>query len=516
MKQVLFIAAENDALRNAKVGGVADVVRDLPAALAALGWGVTVAIPSYGLLHTAKGAKRIQTLAVQYRGAVEKVDVWEVPGTYDAVTNIVFDHPLFAANGVGRIYFGDDAERPFATDANKFALLSAAAATWVEISKQKPDVVHLHDWHAAFYCLLREYSNDYPSLKNVRTVFTIHNLSYQGIRPFVGDDSSLEAWFPDLDYDRDMIADPKYGNCLNPMLAAIRLADSVSTVSPSYAREICKPSDPDTGFVGGEGLEAVLGEAADDGRLSGVINGCYYDVQTRAVTWPDMLSAMRKQVAAWRQQQPQTSAHDYADKTLDSLTNKRPSTVLLSIGRLVSQKATLLVAPSNSGTSALQQIIDALDDDALLIVLGSGESIYEAALADMAAKTNKLLYLQGYSETLADPLYALADLFLMPSSFEPCGISQMLAMRASLPCVVHSVGGLKDTIADGETGFGFTGNSLSDQSEAFVATTLKAIALRKDKPGRYQKIRDAAGAQRFDWSDSARQTIAKLYGHDNG
>ena len=97
MKQVLFIAAENDALKNAKVGGVADVVRDLPAALESLGWSVTVAIPAYGLLHKAKRAKQIQTMDVQYRGVAERVDVWEVPGCYDTVTNLVFDHALFAA-----------------------------------------------------------------------------------------------------------------------------------------------------------------------------------------------------------------------------------------------------------------------------------------------------------------------------------------------------------------------------------------------------------------------------------
>jgi starch synthase len=515
LKQVLFIAAENDALRSAKVGGVADVVRDLPAALAALNWDVTVIIPSYGLLHTAKGATRTETISVRYRGFVEDVDVWEVPGKYDTVRNLVLDHPLFGANGAGQIYSGDDAMRPFATDANKFALLCAAAATWVETSKRKPDVVHLHDWHAAFYCLLREYSDDHPSLKSIRTVFTIHNLSYQGTRPFADDDSSLDAWFPQLNYEREMIADPVYQDCVNPMLAGIRLADSVSTVSPTYAREICSPSDPDAGFVGGEGLETVLSETADDGRLCGVVNGCYYDVPTRVLKWPDMLAAMQDQVSTWLQQQPHLEAHRIANRTLKSLKNKRPATILLSIGRLVSQKATLFVAATGTGTPALRQIIDSIDDDALLVVLGSGESEYEAVLAEMAAETDKLLYLQGYSESLADPLYALADLFLMPSSFEPCGISQMLAMRASLPCVVHSVGGLKDTVADGETGFGFTGNSLGEQSEAFVATTLKAVALRQEHPGRYQRIREAAGAQRFEWADSAKQTIAKLYAYDN-
>lgn len=515
MKQVLFVAAENDALRNAKVGGVADVVRDLPAALAELGWGVTVVIPAYGLLHTVSGAKHVDSISVRFRGELQNVDVWEVPGTFPNVRNLVLDHPLFGANGAGQIYFADDADRPFATDANKFALLSAAAATFVENAEDKPDVVHLHDWHAAFYCLLREYSPDHSSLKAVRTVFTIHNLSYQGVRPFSGDESSLASWFPELDFDARRIADPVYDDCVNPMLAAVRLADAVSTVSPTYAKEICRASDPDTGFIGGEGLEEILQEAANDGRLHGVLNGCYYDAPSPTVNWRELLTEMRKQVAGWREKQPDEAAHAIAAKTLKSLDDRKPSTVLLSIGRLVSQKATLFVSSSTSGQPALIEIIDSLDNDALLIVLGSGERKYELALRDMAARSERMLYLQGYAESLADSLYSVADLFLMPSSFEPCGISQLLAMKASLPCVVHSVGGLKDTVIDGETGFCFFGNGLTEQADAFVSTTINATALRKSRPGKFQRIRDAASDQRFSWASSARRTIECLYEHHN-
>jgi len=298
-------------------------------------------------------------------------------------------------------------------------------------------------------------------------------------------------------------------------LVGIRLADSISTVSPTYATEICKPSDPATGFIGGERLEGALSKADEKGLLSGVINGCYYDVLTPSVNWPDLLTAMQAQVTAWQKKKPELHAHQVASRTLSLLTDTKPSTILLSIGRLVAQKATLFFAATDGSTTALQQIVDGLDDDTLLIVLGSGEADLEAAMTDLAASSSKLLFLQGYSTTLADPLYALADLFLMPSSFEPCGISQMLAMRASVPCVVHSVGGLKDTVMDGETGFGFTGDNLSAQAAAFVAATLDAMALRDKKPGRFQRIRDAAGAQRFAWSDSARQTITRLYGGDS-
>lgn len=511
MKHVLFVAAENDALPNAKVGGVADVVRDLPAALADRGWDVTVMIPAYGVLHTAGGAKRVGSVSARFRGELQDVGVWEVPGSFPSVRNLVLDHPLFGADGAGQIYFADDADRPFATDANKFALLSAAAATFVENAENKPDVVHLHDWHAAFYCLLREYSSQYPSLPDIRTVFTIHNLSYQGVRPFKGDESSLASWFPELDFDAPTIADPVYDDCVNPMLTAIRLADAVSTVSPTYAKEICRASDPATGFIGGEGLEKILQEADDAGRLHGVLNGCYYDTPPPKRDWRELLTEMRKQVAEWRKKQPEEAAHAVAAKTLKSLNERKPSTVLLSIGRLVSQKATLFVSATTSGRPALIEIIDKLDKDALLIVLGSGERKYELALRDMAAKSGKILYLQGYAETLSESLYAVADLFLMPSSFEPCGISQLLAMRASLPCVVHSVGGLRDTVIDGETGFCFSGSGITEQADAFVSATTNAIGLRKSRPGKFQRIRDAAGDQRFSWTRSATRTIECLY-----
>lgn len=515
-RKVVFIAAENGALPGGKVGGVADVVRDLPAALAEEGWAPTVVTPSYGILHKLPGSKQLATVLTNFGDDRHEVVIWQVPGSFDTVRNLVFDHELFEHSGAGVIYASDEPKRPYATDANKFAFFCAAVATWINDSAELPDLVHLHDWHSAFYCLLQRYSGDHCRLQDVRTVFTIHNASYQGTRPLRGDDSSLESWFPALKYEQKNVRDPAHPECLNPMAAAIRLADQVSTVSPTYAVEICTPSNADTGFVGGEGLEDLLQAAARKGRIAGVLNGCYYDdLATSNPDWKDFVGAMLQQVSLWRSEQPSNEAHVIAEDRLRDLSAQKPRQVLVSVGRLVAQKATLFVAPAAGGKPALQQIADDLDEDSLLIVLGSGEAQYEDAILAIAKQSDNIIFLQGYSENLADPLYEIGDLFLMPSSFEPCGISQLLAMRAGQPCVVHGVGGLMDTVEAGLTGFIFSGENLVQQANGFVAATKHALQLRESDPEQWQAICDNASSQRFDWSSSAKATIRYLYEADH-
>ena len=515
-RKVVFIAAENGALPGGKVGGVADVVCDLPAALAEEGWAPTVVTPSYGVLHELPDSEQIATVSTNFGDDRHEVNIWQVPGSFDTVENLVFDHEHFSVSGAGTIYDSGDPEQPYATDASKFAFFCAAVASWIEQSTELPDLIHLHDWHAAFFCLLRNFSDDHHQLQDLRTVFTIHNVSYQGTRPLRGNDSSLESWFPTLKYDLNSVQDPVHLDCLNPMAAAIRLADQISTVSPTYAEEICRPSNPDAGFIGGEGLEQLLATAANEGRLTGVLNGCYYDdMPTTPLEWQDLVNAMLQQVSEWRSKQPSNDAHRIAEERLRCLPPQRPKQVLVSVGRLVAQKATLFIAPVASGKPALQQIADDLDEDSLLIILGSGETEYELALLAIAKQSDNVIFLQGYSESLADPLYEAGDLFLMPSSFEPCGISQLLAMRAGLPCVVHGVGGLLDTVEDGVTGFIFTGNNLTQQANGFVAATERALQICDSDPGQWQSICDNASNQRFDWSSSAKATIRCLYETDH-
>ena len=147
-------------------------------------------------------------------------------------------------------------------------------------------------------------------------------------------------------------------------------------------------------------------------------------------------------------------------------------------------------------------------------MLGSGERDYEAQLARIAADHPNFVFLRGYAEELGGLLYHGGDLFLMPSSFEPCGISQMLAMRAGQPCVVHGGGGLHDTVESGVTGFVFAGATRGEQAAAFVDCVERALQLRHDHPNQWQKIKERAAAQRFDWVSSARQYIGQLYDHD--
>ena len=512
MKHVIHIAAENGALPGGKVGGVADVVRDLPVALASQGWAATVITPSYGVLAKLPGAKKVGAIDVAFRSKTHAVQVFEVPGSSSRVRNIVFEHPLFSPIRPGQIYSSVEGEGPYATDASKFAFFGAAAATWVHQSAASTDVVHLHDWHAASFCLLRNFSAEHQELQDVRTVFTIHNLSYQGIRPLRDDESSLDEWFPGLDYDVAVVRDPDNPDCFNPVALAIRTADGISTVSPTYSKEILRRSDPSHGFVGGEGLEKQLANAAKTNKLVGILNGCDYSQSTeRRPSWRSVLATTQNQIQEWRQQNPADAGHKLVQQRFASLPKERPAHVLVSVGRLVSQKSSLFLQKLADGRSALEHIVDSLDSTGVMILLGSGEVELERQVEEIAKCCNRLLFLRGYSESLADAFYRAGDLFLMPSSFEPCGISQMLAMRARQPCVVHGVGGLRDTVEDGRTGFVFGGDTPSQQAANFVETVSRALALKADDSNGWQNICIRAASERFDWSRSARQTIDRLY-----
>ena len=469
--------------------------------------------PSYGIFHELPDAKRLGTIDVRFRGAMQTVDVFDVPGSEPRAGNIAFEHPFFSPLGPGQIYCSDEPARPYANDANKFAFFGAAAATWIDQLPNRPDAVHLHDWHAAFYLLQRDFALEFERLREIRTVFTIHNLSYQGTRPLDGDESSLDAWFPDLDYDVSQLSDPSSTGCINPMALAIRSADKISTVSPTYAREIRQPSDADRGFFGGEGLEAQLENAAKANRLVGILNGCVYPGKRgRRPGWHRIVELAANQLADWLDREPGATEHQLAKARLAALPDKRPAQLLVSIGRLVRQKMSLFLEELADGRTALEHIAGRLGRDGVFILLGSGEAELEQRVLEVAKRCEQLIFLRGYSENLADPLYRGCDLFLMPSSFEPCGISQMLAMREAQPCVVHGVGGLRDTVEHDRTGFVFSGNTPGEQATEFVATVEKALALKVSDADRWRKICMRAASQRFDWAQSARQTVEHLYG----
>ena len=213
---VLMVAAENDALPNAKVGGVADVIRDCPNALSNKGISVDVIIPDYGFSHLDRD--RLGTLNVAFAGHSHQVDVWQVRSAKSSARQLVLSHHYFSQHN-GHVYCNDEPGRPFATDATKFALFGAAVCEGLlQGIIPSPDVIHLHDWHSACVALLLKFDKRFEALINTKLVFTVHNIALQGIRPFKGDESSLEAWFPSLGYDGHVLCDPRYPHCFNPCI----------------------------------------------------------------------------------------------------------------------------------------------------------------------------------------------------------------------------------------------------------------------------------------------------------
>ncbi len=518
MMHILMIAAENGALPGGKVGGIGDVVRDVPLALAARGCSVTVLTPAYGSFTALPGASKITSLEASFAGARQPFDLFELPAPENAggVRHVVVDHPLFSVCGAGQIYCDDPPGRPFATDASKFALFCAAAAE--SIGKAvfgEVDVIHLHDWHTALLLVLRAYDPRYRALQKIWCAYSIHNLALQGVRPLAKDDSSLQAWYPELSYERKRLVDPRWPDTVNPVAAAIRLADTVHAVSPSYAEEILSASDVQgRGYFGGEGLEADLVEARAQGRLFGILNGCEYPKKSKRVSysWKSLLTLMRAQLPLWiSATQALRSTHYIAQSCLDRLKSRRPGMLLTSIGRITPQKTGLMSEPTSSGKPALHGVLETLGENGLLIMLGSGDPEVETFLTGVAARFDNFIFLRGYSEDLAETLYNFGDLFFMPSSFEPCGISQMLALRAGQPCLVHHVGGLRDTVHDNETGFAFGGDSPTEQADNLVATMQRALTLFLDHPAKWKAMRKAAAAQRFAWGDSVDAYLKYLY-----
>ena len=513
---IVMVAAENDTLPGGKVGGIGDVLRELPRALAAMDIDVTVISPAYGLVDRLPGAERQATLDVGFRGVPHAVDLYDLGVTgATGVRQLALEHPGFSPRGPGQVYCDDPPGRPFATDASKFALFSAAVAeALVQGSLGEVDVLHLHDWHAALVLLLRRHHPRYRGLRSLRCVYTIHNLALQGVRPLRGDASSLEQWFPNLRYAQSAVIDPRWTDCVNPMAIGIRLAEAVHTVSPTYAGEIRQPSAIEShGFHGGEGLERELGAAHAEGRLHGFLNGCDYSgKRPRAPGWGALVEMMREENLRWAGQRASVSAaHFVAQERLRGLTKIRPGLLLTSVGRATDQKLRLARETGSDGRPALEGVLDALGDSGLLLMLGSGDPALEQFLAATAARRENFIYLCGYSDRLSSALYASGDLFLMPSSFEPGGISQLFAMRAGQPCLVHGVGGLRDTVTHGVDGFVFNGDTLREQADRLVATVEDALALRAEDAKQWKALGKAAGRARFPWQSTAEHCLELLY-----
>lgn len=551
-----MLAAENGAISGAKVGGMADVIRDLPAALLAQDVVLDVIMPSYGFLARSVNACQLAEFQVIFTGRVHRATLLRAPNPQVLGAQFYFiELPDSAEWQKKQIYSEGTADRPFAEDADKFALFCLCVATALkEQLLPLPEIVHLHDWHSGMFALLSRFDSEFSALKSLRCVYTIHNLAIQGIRPLRDESSSMAAWFPELlqqlsEEQRKQIVDPRYPHCINPMRVGINLSDTVHLVSPTYAQEVLKPSAHDAGFFGGEGLEADLLIKKEMGALVGILNGCVYDEgadnvshsaeQAELITaakndlmtknrtgWQDLLSKMESALLKWQANKQWVASCDLIALTRinamwrESFSNTgmhiSPKRLVTSVGRLTDQKVLILRqkienthGQSMTVLESILQVLATQQPDGVFILLGSGDSAIADEFRAIAANHAHFIFLNGYDEAVSDALYQMGELFLMPSSFEPCGISQMLAMKAGQICLVHGVGGLKDTVIDNETGYQFSGSSLTEQGENLLLRFSAAIEdMDSDK---WLRIQRQASLQRFDWASSAVKYKRELY-----
>ncbi|MDT0675687.1 glycogen synthase [Autumnicola musiva] len=509
MNNFLFVAAENDAIHRCKAGGMGDVVRDVPRKIAEKGDKVQVIVPSYSRLHTDAILKT--HLNFELRGETYNAGLYEVRPKKEVenIYHYVIHHPEIQAGDIAHIYHNDLTE-PFYTDGIKFFIFCTAVAEAIKCEAfGKLDVIHLHDWHASLILFLRRFHPVYEMLKKIRIIYTIHNLAIQGIRPFSGSYSSVNSWFPNLELNYEELQDRRYPDCINLMAIGIRFADAVQTVSPSYKEDILKPSEPPA-FIGGEGLEEDLKNADNEGRLFGILNGASYS-NVEKVEKGILFRQCIRRLFRWLQEEKKDYKAHYLAHTGEKITRfqqDKPAFICASIARLTEQKFFFFQQDPN----LLPKLMEKLNEtNGVFVLLGTGAPEYESIFRAASYQHKNFIFINAQSESIIDMLYQESDLYLMPSLFEPCGISQMLAMRNGQPCLVHHTGGLKDTVVHKKTGFSFKGDTIEEKKENFIKVFSETVDLFFNDKKEWKKISANAKKQKFTWKKSVDEYYKYLY-----
>lgn len=511
MQNFLFVASENDAIPNCKVGGVGDVIRDVPRQISRRGDRVHVVVPSYSRLHH-NGTFKAQ-LSFQLRDVTYVAFLFEVAAKeeHEKIKHYVIHHPEIEAGNNSGIYHTDTHE-PFFTDAIKYIIFCTAVAEAIQQGYfGKPDIIHLHDWHSSMLLFLEKYHPRYRELRKSRFVYCIHNLAIQGIRPFENSYSSLRTWFPNVDFNYEDLRDPRYPDCFNLMALGIRFADAVHTVSPSYKEDVLLPSEPPE-FIGGEGLENDLKKADKEGRFYGILNGSNYnninEVKKNGLFTHIAFTVFRRLQEEKDQNQLQFLAHT-GEKIVPFL-KKRPTFICASVARLTEQKFYFF----KRSPEALLKILDKLEKiNGIYVLLGTGAADYEHLLKAISYQKKNFIFVNFQNEDIVNSIFRDSDLYFMPSLFEPCGISQMLAMRNGQPCLVHHTGGLKDTVQHVHTGFVFDGNTYDTKVKNMVTVFEEALDIFQNDKKTWRQIQKNARKMRFTWKKSVDDYYKLLYSY---
>lgn len=438
----------------AKTGGLADVVGALPLWLKRHGAEVIIAMPKYRLIDKKFKLTRVSPLF--YSAAIEGIKVYFVDN--DAYYN--------------RSGLYGDKSGDYSDNLERFSFYCRQALALIKEINFKPDIIHCHEWQSALIpvYLKAHLSND-PFYGGIKTLFTIHNLAYQGV---FSEDEFDKLYLKESFFNLDTLE--FYGN-INLLKGAIVFSDCLNTVSPSYAKEILTAEY-------GCGLEGVLGERKS--ALYGILNGIDYN--------------------SWDPQGDKFIFKRYSKgRLLDKYVNKYRLQKELGL----SAGDTLLFGMVSrlAGQKGIDLLIDSAKEmlkyNIQLVILGAGEEKYRRPLKELERRYPDNLSVNiKFDECLAHKIYAASDVFLVPSSYEPCGLGQMIALRyAALP-LVFKTGGLADTVSR-DNGFVFE----KYNKEGLLGAVRRAIALYRDK-GKWLKLTGRAFDYNFSWDDSAKKYIA--------
>lgn len=472
--RILYASAE--VVPYAKTGGLADVAGALPKVLADMGHDVRIVMPRYESIDGERYGLRQETAPFEILHgngtitiSVERSDA--IPGV---PTYFIRNDDLYARDS---LYGQPD-------DDHRFIAYCRGMLEMLPILEWMPDVINCNDWHTSLTPVyLKTLYADDANYSCIGSLYSIHNLAYQGdfspqFMELAGLPWELFTW--------DKLA---FNDRFNCMKAALIYADKLSTVSESYAREIQTPEF-------GEGLEGVLQYRADD--LSGILNGIDY-----AVWNPETDTHIEQNYSS--QKHTRKQADKRALQKAMGLPRWDNAPLFGIVSRLSSQK----------GFDLLDAILPSLltAQKMQVVILGSGDPYYEEMFDRLSKKyPQKLAIALRFDEGLAHAIYAGADAFLMPSRYEPCGLGQMISLAYGTLPLVHTVGGLADTIQEIKTirgkGNGFTFDEYA--SESFVAAMQRAIHCYQEKRDCWTRGMNNAFACHFSWAISA-QKYLKIY-----
>lgn len=470
---ILF--ATSEAAPFIKSGGLGDVAYALPLALSKKkGMNVRVILPLYPVIREKYGDKLSQIASFYLPLAWRRVYCGIFEYKENGITYLFVDNAYYFARTT---IYGD------MDDGERFAFFSKAILEMCNVLDMIPDVIHLNDWQTALVPVLLKSTYCYLEKFNyVKTVFTIHNIEYQG----KADESFLADVLGINDYWRGYL---HYGDCLNFMVSAIRLADKVTTVSRTYAQEITDP------FYA-HGLDSLLKEYRY--KLSGIVNGIdveLFNSQTdKMIPKNFSLEDMSGKAEDKRLLQEELGLAQKADVPLVGM-----------VTRLVGHK----------GIDLVEFVLDEmLDMGVQVVILGTGEQKFEQLLCDVAARRpDKLSVKIMFDLGLASRIYAGCDMFLMPSKSEPCGLAQMISMRYGTAPIVRETGGLKDTVVpfNAQTGQGLGFTFVSYNAHDMLGAVGRACEVYHNKDS-WHTLQYNMMTNDVSWDKSAQEYL-ELYSH---